>query len=116
MEVAQPANKVTSNTAGLRSKRGANRKGNFWGRSKQSNVFQAGGKAKRPLGKVNQNKIPNSIHDPTAKGICSLPFLRIEIQRRGEPARSMTRRKAQTRGGLGKRVKSFKLEKEMVHG
>lgn len=116
VKVAQSANEVTSNTAGFKSKREAKRKENFWGSGNQSNVFQAGGKAKRPLGKVNQNKISNSIHVPTAKVICSLPFFRMEIQRSPEPARTKTKRKAQTRGGLGTWVKSFKLEKEMVHG
>lgn len=68
MEVAQSANEVASNIAGFKSKREANRK-DFWGSGKQSKVFQAGGKAKRSLGKVNQNKISKSIHVPTAKVI-----------------------------------------------
>lgn len=114
MEVAESATEVTSNTAGFKSNREANRKGNFWGIGKQSNVLQAGGKTKRPLGKANQNKISNTIHAQTARGICSLqsPL----SQRTPQPARTKIRRKAQIRGGLGKWVKSFKLEKEMVHG
>lgn len=74
--------------------------------------FKQGEKQKRPLGKVNQNKISNSIHTPTATGICSLPFLRMEIQRTPEPARTKTRRKAQTRGGLGKQQNLSSLRKK----
>lgn len=69
VEVAQSANEVASNTAGFKTKREANREEDFWGSGKQSKVFQAGGKAKRPLGKVYQNKISNSICAPTAKVI-----------------------------------------------
>lgn len=116
VEVAQSANEVTNYTAGFKWKREANKKRKFWGSGKQSNVFQAGGKAKRPLGKVNKNKTSNGIHAPRAKWICSLPFLRMEIQRTPEPAKTKTWRKAQTRDGLGKWVESFKLGKEMVHG
>jgi len=43
--------------------------------------FPSRGKAKKPLGEANQNKIPNNIRAPTAKGTCGLPFLNAEIQR-----------------------------------
>lgn len=115
--MVQTASKVTSNTAGLKSKRVANWQGKFWGSGKPSAVFQAGRKAKKPLGKVNQNKIPENIHAQTAEGTCRLPFLNVVIQRTPEPehTRTETSRKAQTGGGFGKWVKSFKLEKETIH-
>lgn len=77
--MVQTASEVTSNTAGLKSKKVANRQGKFWSSGKQSAVFQAGRKAKKPLGKVNQNKIPNNIHGPTEEGTCSLSFLNVVI-------------------------------------